>query len=248
MAREAIRKSRLVDVGWLIDAEEAEFIYEAPRPISKDRAPPLSPKAVQNCPAVNTFEGRCFEVQVPFDLRLRLTENPDGSPALMRVPEGSSLEAPAAKKLVMIMPQEAWRSPEHPVVQIQTPYLFLADELVYINQLPPVFHFPDPPRPGVQICGRFPIDVWPRKLSWALEWIDQSKDLILKRGEPWFYVTFETPDPSRGLRLFEAASTPELEEYRRGVKSVVSYVSQAFSLFPTARSRRPKKLLVKRER
>lgn len=248
MAREAIRKSRLVDVGWLIDAEEAEFIYEAPHPVSKDRIAPLSSKAVQNCPAVNTFEARCYEVPVPFDLRLRCRTGTDGTPALMRVPEGSSVEAPAAKKIVMIMPAESWRSPDRPVVQIQSPYLFLADELVYINQLPPVFHYPDPPRPGVQVCGRFPIDVWPRKLAWAMEWVDQSKDLVLKRGEPWFYVTFETPDPSRGLRLIEAASTPELEEYRRGVKSVVSYVSQAFSLFPTARSRRPKKLLVKRER
>jgi len=248
MARETTRKGRLVEVGWLIDAEEAEFIYEAPRPVAHDREPPLSPKAVQNCPAVNAFEARCFEVQMPFDLRLRCRLNADGTASLMRIAEGSSIEAPAAKKLVISMPPENWRTPERPVVQIQTPYLFIADELVYINQTPPLFHFPDPPRPGIQICGRFPIDVWPRKLSWAMEWVDLEQDLVLKRGEPWFYVTFETMDPSRGLRLIEAASTPELEEYRRGAKAVVSYVSQAFSLFPTARSRRPKKLLVKRER
>jgi len=98
------------------------------------------------------------------------------------------------------------------------------------------------------IGGRFPIDVWPRGLVWAFEWYDTSKDLILKRGEPWFYASFETMDPSRRMRMFQAELTPQLVEYMNGIKGVTNYVSRTFSLFNTAKERRPEKLLVPKVR
>jgi hypothetical protein len=56
------------------------------------------------------------------------------------------------------------------------------------------------------------IDVWPRMHMWALEWHDLSKDLTLKRGEPLFYVRFETTDPSSAVRLFETARERRAEK------------------------------------
>ena len=74
-----------------------------------------------------------------------------------------------------------------------------------------------------------------------------SWSLILRRGEPWFYVRFETFDPSRPVRLVEAEMTPELREYANAINGVTHFVRRTFSLFDTARSRRPRKLLVKRD-
>src|SRR3546814_305749 len=74
---------------------------------------------------------------------------------------------------------------------------------VYVNQYPPLFHY-TPDRPGIQISGRFPIDIWPRPLQWAFEWHDTAKDLILRRGEPLFYVRLDGPDPAAPTRLIEA--------------------------------------------
>ena len=42
--------------------------------------------------------------------------------------------------------------------------------------------------------------------------------------------------------------TPELEQYLKGMDAVTQYVSRTFSLFSTARSRRPRQLLKKVER
>jgi hypothetical protein len=78
---------------------------------------------------------------------------------------------------------------------------------------------------------------------WAFEWHDMSKDLIIRRGEPWFYVRFEGPDPSAQARLIEAKMTPELRGYIDSLTDVTNFVSQTFSLFKTARERRPEKLL-----
>jgi hypothetical protein len=83
---------------------------------------------------------------------------------------------------------------------------------------------------------------------WAFEWFDTSRELVLRRGEPWFYVRFETHDPSRPVRLIEADLTPELKQYVTGLASVTNFVNRTFSLFETAKSRRPKTLLVPKKR
>lgn len=85
-------------------------------------------------------------------------------------------------------------------------------------------------------------------MMWAFEWFDIKQDLVLRRGEPWFYVRFETENPSRPVRLIEAENTPALKEYIAGLSSVTNYVGRTFSLFSTARERRPKKLLFPKER
>ena len=113
-------------------------------------------------------------------------------------------------------------------------------------QMPPFFHYRDPPLPGTLVGGRFPIDVWPRPMMWAFEWHDPKKPIKLKRGEPWFYARFEAQDPSRPVRVVEAELTPELQSFMSSISGVTNYVQRTFSLFSTAKERRPKKLLVKK--
>ena len=82
---------------------------------------------------------------------------------------------------------------------------------------------------------------------WAFEWHDLEKDLVLKRGEPLFYVRFEGGDPAAPVRLVEAEKTPELESFMRSIVDVTNFVNQSFQLFKTARERRPKTLLVEKK-
>jgi hypothetical protein len=145
--------------------------------------------------------------------------------------------------MVVFQPQPEWRHPDRPVLQMLTSYVFVSDDPVYINQYPPFLHYSAAGRPGVQINGRFPIDIWPRSLQWAFEWHDLSKDLILKRGEPLFYVHFEGPDPSASVRMIEAKRTPELISFIDSITGVTEWVTQTYSLFKNARERRPERLL-----
>ena len=78
---------------------------------------------------------------------------------------------------------------------------------------------------------------------WAFEWHDLSRDLILRRGDPWFYVGFETLPADRAITLIEVEMMLELEEYTRQITGAVDYVNQTFSLFKSAEKRRPKTLL-----
>lgn len=240
-------KRRTIEIGWLLKDETAGVIWDEPRPIVGQHEKPRSAKSAQLCPAAIQFDRLHYVINSPIDLHLKITSTPERGLQLTNV-DGpmSSVRSTALKKLLVLSPQEEWRHPARPVLQIATPFVFLSDEPVYVNQFPPFLHYGNNRRPGVQICGRFPIDVWPRAHMWAFEWHDLGADLILRRGEPLLYVRFETCNPESPVRLVEAEKTEELERYMRQITDVTNYVNQTFQLFATARSRRPEQLLIKK--
>ena len=243
----AAPRARITEVGWLIDAEQARFIYEAPRPMAPRRKRPENPKAVGACPAVVDHEARLWEVPCPFDLHLRIGRDDQGQSVLINVAGAqSTIGKQKLEQLVHLMPPSAWREPTRPVLQVRAPWRFVTDDPTWITQLPPFNHYRRDPWPGLLIGGRFPLQDWPRLLMWAFEWWDTRQDLILKRGEPWFYLRFETRDPARPIRLVEAEMTHELREFCKGLDGVTSYVNKTAQLFEVANSRRPERLLKKR--
>jgi hypothetical protein len=245
----AAERRRVVEVGWLLQTDKAGFIWEAPRQFSRTDPAPQHAKSVQMCPAVLDFEARLFEVPCPLDLQLRFKFDEQGQPQLINAAgQQSAIRNKHLRQMIAVVARAEWRHPERPVIQIITPYTFVADEPVYMSQMPPYLAYRDPPLPGVMIGGRLPIHIWPRQMMWAFEWLQPQKDLILRRGEPWFYLRFETEDPTRQVRMVEAELTPALQEYIAGMSAVTNYVKRTFSLFPTARSRRPERLLVRKQR
>jgi hypothetical protein len=242
------KTTRRIEVGWLLKDDLAAVIWDAPKPVISKLSKSQSSKSVQACPAVIQYDRLHYVINSPVDLHLSINTTSKGLLQLRDVDGVMSAVRPAGmQKLIVMSPQAEWRHPLRPILQLVTPYVFVSDDPVYVNQLPPFLHYPKNAWPGIQICGRFPIDVWPRVHMWALEWHDLSKDLILKRGEPLFYVRFETANPSALIRLVEAERTPELETYMRQITDVTNYVNQSFQLFKTARERRPEKLLVEKK-
>jgi hypothetical protein len=235
--------SRGCTVGWLLQVEKTSVIWDAPKPFRQDNPKNPSSKSVAQCPAVLDFDRRYFVINSPIDLHMRLTMK-DGEFGITNMLFDKSPVRPSAlSQMVVFQPQEEWRDPNRPVLQMLTSYIFVSDDPVYVNQYPPFLNYNATPRPGVQINGRFPIDIWPRALQWGFEWHDMSKDLIIKRGEPLFYVHFEGPDPSAPIRMIEAKKTPELMSHINSITGVTEYVSQTYSLFKNARERRPERLL-----
>jgi hypothetical protein len=248
--RDASRPRGVLEVGWINRAEKATLMWDDPRPFRRgDIQEPQSSKALQNCPAVLDFEARHFLVTCPIDLNIGLTRDREGRLALRNLDGAQS--AVAAKELGQLVHLNGpgqWRHPDRPLVQITTPYFFVADEVCWMNQLPPFLSYRDPPWPGVMVGGRLPVHLWPRAMMWAFEWHDVARPLQLRRGEPWFLLRFETQDPARRVRLVEAEWTPDLAAFARGTEAVTNFQRQTWALFKTAARRRPEKLLKKVER
>ena len=185
-----------------------------------------------------------FELPCPIDVRLRFKRDEKGTPMLINADgDRSSIRSKHLNAMLAMVSEREWRHPERPVIQIITPYVFVADEPVWMTQMPPISHYRADHWPGILIGGRLPIHIWPRQMMWAFEWYDTSKALVLTRDEPWFNVRFETHDPARPVRLFEAERTPELDEHLKGLGAVANYVDRTYSLFKVAQARRPDKLL-----
>lgn len=236
-----------IDVGWLIDAEEAGLIYSAPERLDAGLAENLHPKSAARCPAVIDLEARQFVVPCPYDITLRLSMQADGSITVSDADgERSAVRAGVLPRILTIVKAAEWRHPTRPIIQMAAPYRFISDEPVYMSQLPPFLSYGASARPGIMLAGRMPVHIWPRILSFAFEWHDASKPLVLRRGEPWFYVQFEGEDPSRRVRLVEAEMTVPLQSYIRGMTGVVGYVRRTAPLFRVAASRRPERLLTPR--
>ncbi|MGI4950915.1 MAG: hypothetical protein ACRYGM_03855 [Janthinobacterium lividum] len=235
--------------GWVIAQSKASLIWDDPQPLVQRRQKPASAKSVMLCPAAIDVEARHFAVPCPIDLRLRVKLE-DGKPPSLENVDGlrSTIRGQALGQMVSIISRAEWRHPSRPILQFRTPYVFVADEPVYLNQLPPFMHFAQPAWPGLLVTGRFPIHIWPRHLMWAFEWHDLSQELVLTRGQPWFYVRLEARDLKRPVRLVEAELTPELERYIEAIGGVTNYVNRTFGLFERAARRRPRQLLRRRER
>ncbi|MEC9468515.1 MAG: hypothetical protein VYA18_02260 [Pseudomonadota bacterium] len=233
-------------IGWLLAGDESQLVYKPPQRLKQPSAPRqrTHAKSVTACPAVLGLESRLFEVLCPCDLSLQMAETDFGEPVVVNA-DGpmSSVRDDVFAHLIILHPREEWRSPDRPILQMRLPYIFVADEPTYMSQLPPFQHVGKSSLPGLMIPGRFPINVWPRTLTWAFEWHDISAPLILHRGDPLFYVLFEVYPQSRAIQLVEAEHTPELQAYLQQINGVVGYVNQTFSLFKEAEELRPAQLV-----
>lgn len=231
-----------IKIGYLITSDRASLIYGEPTVLRRTRERALSIRAVQACPAVNDLEKRCLVIEMPYNLKLRCVES-QGEYALEAISPGTRIDEDILRDHVMLMEPSFWRDPSKPVIQIKAPYLTVADEQAFVTQTAPFLDYKGDRWPGIVIAGRFRFDYWPRTLSWAFEWSDLSKDLILKKGEPWFYLLFEHENPDREIQFVKAEDTSELKAYREALTDVVKFVSNPFSLKERAVERRPKTLL-----
>ena len=233
-------KAGPVKIGWLLTDPKGGIVFDPPERVRSTEMSKTHAKSASRCPAVINLESRYFVVKCPFDLNLALVRDKDGKPGLKNLAgDASPVRAKKLGQHLHVTAEKEWRYPDRPTIQLSLPYLFLADEPVYMSQVPAFMHYRAEPMPGTMFGGRFPINLWPRPLMWAFEWHDVRKPLKIARGEPLFYCLFETTPQDRAVQMIEAVRTPELTEYLDLVSGAVNYVNQTFSLFKQAEERRP---------
>lgn len=234
-----------VNVGWLLDSPQPHVLFGGPERRHWPADSEDAAKAVTRCPAIAAAATRQFAIACPYDLRLGFAIDSHGAPELVNLDGNkSAVREDRLHDIVALSRADEWRSSDRPIVQMALPYVFVADEVAYLTQSPPFMDYRAEPLPGLVLSGRFPVHIWPRRLAWAFEWHDTDRPIVLRRGEPLFYVSFETGDPERSVRLVEAELTDEIQVFLDEIADAVSYVNNSFSLFASADRIRPERLLV----
>ena len=238
-----------VTVGWFLTSDKGAVLFDAPERLASRGVQKGHAKSAGRCPAVIQMESRYFVVNCPYDIALGFKREENGKAVLVnRAGLASPVRGSKLGELVSLVGEAEWRHPDRPTVQLALPYCFVADDPVYLTQVGTFAHYRADPLPGTIFGGRFPVHVWPRPLMWAFEWHDVARDIVLRRGEPLFYVQFEAEGPERAVQLVEAERTAELAAYLEKLSGVVNYVNQTFSLFKAAEGLRPARLLTPKGR
>lgn len=237
-------KSGPISVGWFRAEDKQAVLYDPPTRLSFRDAAKAHAKSAARCPAVVQMESRYFVVPCPFDLHLGFARDAKGKPVFVnRAGAASAIRSNKLNEVLAMVNEAEWRYPDRPTIQLVLPYVFIADEPVYMTQVGTFAHYRKEPLPGTIFGGRFPINLWPRPIMCAFEWHEPEKDIILRRGEPLFYCQFEGDGPERPVQLIEAEKTPELQTYMAAIGGAVNYVNQTFGLFRAAEAMRPRELL-----
>ncbi len=211
----------------ILDVEAGAIYFDLERR-SRFYASPSSPAGVQSCPAVKLLQGSSFVVRCPIDLRLHASMVDDDL-QIHIVPPDTSISANKLRNMLLISPRDQWRNRRAPVLQISTPYVFYSKSPCLLNQRHPT-EFPIERLSWRLIEGAYAIHKWVRPLSWAVEWADLSRDIILRRGEPWFAVDFCGGDVEAPMRVSKEGVTDWLREELLRSRDVSAYVRGTFSL------------------
>ena len=100
-------------------------------------------------------------------------------------------------------------------------YMFYSDKSVMLEVVPPVWH-KNKFQNNVNIIGAtFDISKWYRPLEFAFEIIDDTQPIVIKRGDPLYYVRFSTVDK---VKLVKQETTKKIEALSAMCTQLKNYI------------------------
>jgi hypothetical protein len=175
-------------IGWCFVNVEGTAAFPQPEKVHLGKDPSPTKRGYLSCPAVRAASQGYIEIRSPFSLRLRFKKS-DGAVSIIPIYPFTSVNEDKLGEMLRLEPRDLWRSDDIPLFQIPSPYLFVADQPMEIEQCQPIFSDASTLNWRI-ISGRFDIYGWQRPLNWAIEWDTKCGDLVIRMGEPLYYVRF----------------------------------------------------------
>jgi hypothetical protein len=168
-------------------------IYFEPEPVFKVFSDERNKKSdFLKCPAFQDFYKNCFLIRSPMDLKITIDKQ-----------NGRYIKCHNYNQEfydTFIIPR--MQNEDFPALSIMFPYLFFSDESVNIEQFHPFMHNNDLLNNIRVVSGKFDISKWCRPLDYAFEIIDENKPIIIKRGDPLYYIRFSTEKNINFIRVY----------------------------------------------
>ena len=178
------------------DMEAIDMLYFEPEKLNYYKN---SQSLFMKCPAVTGFHQKFFVIKSPFDLELTYDRNKQD----VRISESQKFYDQFV----------SWRKDEYgenerPLFSFLFQYMFVADEPVWIETYPAFLH--GQPENTQYIPGSFDIYNWFRPVDFSFQMIDDTKPVTIKRGQPLFYLKFNSKKLNDNFTMKRIEWTDEL--------------------------------------
>jgi len=152
------------------------------------------------------------------------------------------------RQFVTVEPIDSWRNMTTVTLQIPSPYVFFADKPVTIEQSHPSLTNVSGMNWRV-IPGKFDIYSWQRPLNWAIEWDTGFGDLVIRVGEPLYFLKFtEISSGTHDADLVECEMTPQLIQRLNLSRGITGIRKSTLPLMKKAGSLRSATKLIKKKK
>lgn len=187
------------------------------------------------CPAFITYIDNVWMIKSPIDINLKWENH--------KKKIVSDLSPIAHDMLIKTHSADFNPYTSFPIVALNTGFVFLADDDVWIDFIP-AFNHTDP---GWRLIpGTFNIKNWQRPVVPTIEML--QNEIKIQRGQPLAYVKFRSSDLRDKFKLIKQEQTPEIENIVMSCISVKFFqrnISWKFITGLLPNQFRPKKLLRK---
>ena len=178
-----------MDVGWTLINDD-KYSYEKPKSLRTFTNKKYKDSTQTNCMGINDLSDRIFVIESPWDIRLKYDNK-----KITLIKEESSI---SQEYFMEIIGHRYEEYTENVVIQLGTSYVFMTDKPCTITALPAFYHMNETFR---LISGQWNIFDWQRPLGCAYEWLDTTKDFIIKKGDPLQYIMFNSQNMDEKYNL-----------------------------------------------
>lgn len=175
-----------------------DVIFFEPEPIIDYLSTSRKGTKILKCPAFLDYYKNTYLIKAPIDLTFKIS--------------GSHINCQnlyPQDYLEKIFTNRYQPENLYSTVSLSWYYMFYSDKSVMIEVIPPVWH-KNKLQNNINVIGAtFDISKWYRPLEFAFEIIDDTQPIVIKRGDPLYYVKFNTLDK---VKLDRQESTKKIEE------------------------------------
>lgn len=175
-----------------------DVIFFEPEPIINYLSTSRKGTKILKCPAFLDYYKNTYLIKAPIDLTFKIS--------------GSHIDCQnlyPQDYLEKIFTNRYQPENLYSTVSLSWYYMFYSDKSVMIEVIPPVWH-KNKLQNNINVIGAtFDISQWYRPLEFAFEIIDDTQPIVIKRGDPLYYVKFNTLDK---VKLDKQESTKKIEE------------------------------------
>jgi hypothetical protein len=185
------------------------------------------------CPAWNHKSKRTFIVRSPIDISLSISS--DG-----RI--GSNLEEHKFDRWVgPTFRQPNWHTDNHTTFQLTIPSILFwtKNKNVWVEQRP--HPYTSTKNNFVCINGWWNLSQWTRPVDFAFDVVDNSKPVVINRGDPLYLINFYGKDLNDNVKLIKKIPSEDLiNKYRMNIsiKDYVKFLSSKY-MFKNKESKCP---------